>query len=179
MLGVAGMPYSLLLDRSHDFDSFFGMFRTMYPDEAETMLFLGLLQTLWDQGEPSGYARTLNEDPLTGTAAKDVLIQVAIGDAQVTTLGAHVMARSYGAALLEDPVRPVWGLETKSGEFAGSALVEWDYDLEEPVENIPAQGDDPHEWPRREPLAQQQLIHFLETGLVENTCGGPCEGEPR
>lgn len=179
VLGVAGMPYALLLDRSHDFDSFFGLFRTMYPDEAETMLWLGMLQTLWDQGEPSGYARALHEDPLEGTEAKDVLIQVAIGDAQVTTLGAHVMARAYGASLLEDPARDVWGLSEKSGEFSGSALVEWDYGLEEPFENLPPDGEDPHEWPRREPLAQAQLIRFLEEGIVENTCGGPCVGEGR
>lgn len=174
-LGVAGMPYSLLLDRSHDFDTFFALFREMYPDPRETMFWIGAIQTLWDQGEPSGYARTLNEDPLEGTAPKDVLIQVAIGDVQVTTLGAHVMARSYGATLLDPPAREVHGLETTSGDVEGSALVEWDYGLEEPVENMPPEGEDPHEWPRREELAQEQMYRFFEEGIIVNTCDGPCK----
>lgn len=177
VLGVTGMPYNLLLDRSKDFESFFGLFRTMYPDEAETTLWLALIQTLWDQGEPSGYGLALNQDPLSDTPAKDVLLQVAIGDVQVSTLGAHVMARAYDAVLLDPPVREVWGLATVSGEWEGSALVEWDYGLTEPVENVPPEGEDPHEWPRREPLAQEQLTRFLEEGVIVNTCGGPCVGD--
>ncbi len=174
VLGVAGMPYSLLLDRSHDFDTFFALFRAMYPDPAETMFWLGAIQTLWDQGEPSGYGLTVTGDPLEGTSPKTVLLQVAIGDNQVTTLGAHVMARAYGATLLDPPVREVWGLETVSGETTGSALVEWDYGLSEPTENLPPDGEDPHEWPRREELAQEQMYRFFEEGIIVNTCDGPC-----
>lgn len=175
VLGVAGMPYNLLLDRSHDFDSFFAMFRIMYPDAAQTMLWLGLIQTLWDQGEPSGYGLAVNQEPLEGTEPKEVLLQVAIGDNQVTTLGAHVMARAYGATLLDPPVREVWGLPTASDEVTGSALVEWHYGLEEPYTNVPPDGEDPHEWPRREELAQEQMYRFFEEGIIVNTCEGPCQ----
>ena len=52
----------------------------------------------------------------SGATAKDVLLQVAVGDAQVTTLGAHIMARAYGAKLIEEPFRPIWGLETVSAD---------------------------------------------------------------
>ena len=45
-LGVGGGPYHLLLTRSKDFDPFFTLFETMYPDPAEVGLWLGLLQTL-------------------------------------------------------------------------------------------------------------------------------------
>ena len=73
----------------------------------------------------------------------------------MTPLGAHIMARSYGAPLIDEPARPVWGLETVSGGHEGSALVEFDYGLVAPVENIPPdKEDDPHETPRRDEAGQ-------------------------
>jgi len=174
-LGVNGSPYDLLLTRSRDFETFFLLFQQMYPDQGDVTLWLAYLQTLWDSAEGSGFARTLTADPLPGTPAKQVLMQVAIGDTQVTTLGAHVMARSTGAVLIDEPVRDVWGLSTEASGWTGSALVEWDYGLEEPVENVPPPGEDPHEWPRREFAAQEQMHHFFETGVIQNFCEGRCE----
>ena len=53
----------------------------------------------------------MNQDPPEGMEAKDVLLQVAIGDAQVTTLGAHIMARAYGASTIAPETRPIWGCQ--------------------------------------------------------------------
>ena len=175
VLGVGGAPYHLLLNRSADFDPFFVIFKTMFPDPAHVQLILAVNQTVWDSGESSGYAQVLSSDPLPGTPAKQVLLQVAIGDAQVTTLGAHVMARSYGAALIEEPARDVWGLETVPSGHEGSALVEFDYGLDEPVTNTPPDASvDPHESPRRDLAGQEQLHMFLQTGVIEHFCDGPC-----
>jgi hypothetical protein len=39
----------------------------------------------------------------------------------------------------------------------------------------PQYGDDPHEFPRAQPEAQQQKATFLLTGFVVNVCDGrPC-----
>ena len=35
-------------------------------------------------------------------------------------------------------------------------------------------GEDPHGALRKLPEAQDQLNTFLRTGVVEDTCGGPC-----
>jgi hypothetical protein len=180
VLGVGGMPYHLLLNRSADFDPFFLLFKQAYPDPGHVQLLLALIQTIWDSGEASGYAQVVTDDPLADTPAKDVLLQVAIGDAQVTTLGAHVMARAYGARLIEDPVRPVWGLETVASGHEGSALVEFDYGLHEPFENTPPDAEtDPHEYPRRDLAGQEQIHTFFQTGIVEHFCEGPCGEPPR
>jgi len=175
VLGVGGMPYHLLLNRSSDFNPFFVIFKTMFPDPAHVQFLLAVNQTLWDSGEASGYATAVNESPLEDTPAKDVLLQVAIGDAQVTTLGAHVMARAYGGVLIEDPARPVWGLETVDSGHKGSALVEFDYGLEVPTQNLPPDAEtDPHEYPRKDLAGQAQLHTFLESGQVHHFCDGPC-----
>ena len=69
----------------------------------------------------------LTRDPLPDTPAKDVLLQVAVGDAQVTTLGAHISARMWDAPVLAPQTRPVWGVEEAAPGYSGSALVEWLY----------------------------------------------------
>jgi len=179
VLGVGGMPYVLLLPRSADFDQFFALLTTYYPDHRDIMVLISLFQNLWDPGEAAGWAWAMNREPDPEVGAKQVLLQVAIGDAQVTTLGAHIQARAYGAATVAPQTRPVFGLEEKPPGFVGSALVEWRYtDIpDEPVANVPPdKAFDPHECPRREAAAQQQLRDFLETGVVNQYCDGPCEG---
>ncbi len=179
VLGVPGMPYSLLLSRSADFDPFFLIFQQKYTDHREIALYLAAMQTLWDPGEPSGYAHAVNAQPLPGTPAKQILVHAAIGDAQVTTLGAHVMARAYGARTIAPQTRPMWGVDEAAPGWTGSAIVEFEYtDVPpEPVENVPPDKDfDTHECPRREPAAQAQMADFLLDGVVNQYCDGPCVG---
>lgn len=175
-LGVGGMPYSLLLSRSADFDAYFALFRSVYDDEVDIAFWMALMQQLWDPGEAGGFGRLVNETPLDGTPAKTVLLQVARGDAQVTNLGAHIQARAYGAALLDEPVREIYGLETVASPTTGSVLVEYDFDVpEEPSQNIPPDSEtDTHEDTRRAWAAQEQMIHFFESGEILNYCDGAC-----
>lgn len=178
VLGVGGMPYSLLLSRSADFDPFFELFKSTFADSRDIALFIAAIQTSWDPGESAGFASALL-DPLPGTPSKQVLMQVAIGDAQVPTLGAHIAARAFGASSVSPGVRPIWGVDEAQAPFEGSALVEWRYSdgPEEPYTNVPPdKAQDTHECPRREPAAQAQLTTFLETGVVEQFCEGTCEG---
>lgn len=179
VLGVGGMPYVLLLPRSADFDQFFALLRSYYADHRDIIVLISLFQNLWDPGESAGWAWAMNRDPDPAVGPKQVLLQVAIGDAQVTTLGAHVQARAFGAATVAPQTRPVWGVDEKKPGFVGSALVEWRYaDVPpEPTDNVPPnKAFDPHECPRREAAAQQQLRDFLEAGVVNQYCDGVCEG---
>lgn len=179
VLGVTGMPYSLLLPRSNDFGLFLLAFRAQFEDDRELMLLIGAMQNAWDVAEPAGYAHFLNEAPLPGTPAKEVLLQVAVGDSQVTTLGAHMMARSYGAATVAEAYRDVWGVPELEAPFTGSALVEWYYPdgPVEPYESVPPdQSVDTHECPRREPAAHEQMDAFFTDGTIVQPCDGVCEG---
>lgn len=174
VLGVNGGPYSLLLTRSHDFEDFFRIFKEKFLDFRDISLFVnGLTQQVWDPVEPGGWMWDMTRDVET---PKDVLMQVAIGDAQVTTLGAHYQARAYGASTVAPQTRPIWGIEEAAAPFSGPALVEWKYlDVpDEPLVGLPPDGPDTHECPRREPAAQDQLNAFLRTGVVEQFCDGAC-----
>jgi pimeloyl-ACP methyl ester carboxylesterase len=176
VLGVGGMPYSILLPRSVDFDPFFAIFRIHMADHRERMLFItGLVQQLWDMGEGAGYAHDMD---------KDVLLQVAINDHQVTTLGAHIQARAWGAATVAPETRTLWDIEEREPGFEGSALVEFLYNdiMDEPVgahpppnePDLPRNGD-PHECPRRDPAGQLQINDFLRLGVVNQYCDGICD----
>ena len=67
VLIVPAMNYSLLLTRSIDFDPFAQVLYPAYPDELIRPLLLSLIQTLWDRGDPDGYAWHMTDDPYPNT----------------------------------------------------------------------------------------------------------------
>ncbi len=179
VLGVPGTPFSFLTTRSKNFDpQFFTLFRTKYPDPVDITWWLSALQIPWDVGDGAAYAPTLGSgDRLDGVPEKQILIQAGVGDAQVPTLGAHMLARSIGASMVGTPVREIWGLSTMDSGGTGSAITEWDYGVEEPVENRPASNDveDVHDNVRHEATSQAQLKAFFEQGIVIDPCDGGCD----
>ena len=51
----------------------------------------------WDHTEPDGYVPYIRQNMLPNTPAHEVLLHIAIGDHQVSPLGAHFIARTIGA----------------------------------------------------------------------------------
>jgi hypothetical protein len=117
------------------------------------------------------------------------LLDVGLGDHQVTPYQADVEARTIGASIHTPIVpkgrspqaNPSWGIPAiRSYPFGGSAIVYWDAGPAlvnvAPLQNRPNSGkQDPHELVRRTPAARQQKATFLAGGGLLNTCGaGPC-----
>lgn len=176
ILAVPGQSYNLLLERSVNFDAFVDIIDSTYPQAYDRQMLLGLVQLLWDRAEPSGLSRHIVNDLLPGTPSHEVLLLDSIGDHQVSTLGAHVMARTIGIPLLAENPREVWGLEQAKGPV-GSALVEFDFGLPpEPLGNEPMrEGEDPHGRLTEVPAATQIAIHYFQTGEAMNFCDGVCD----
>ncbi|MET0306816.1 MAG: hypothetical protein ABW196_11420 [Solirubrobacterales bacterium] len=200
-LGVPAMNYSVLLPRSVDFDPFAQVFYPSYPNETARPLALGLIQMLWDRGDPNGYAQRMTADPLPGTPAHQVLMNVAFGDHQVTIYQADVEARTVGAAAHRPALFAgrwpdtdvLWDVPAiRDYPYAGSAIYYWDtgpvrpdpLDPGEqigveppPYENLPNRsGEDPHGAPRATPAEQQLVSDFFDGAIVEsdNCAAGPC-----
>jgi len=185
VLGVPGMNYSVLLDRSADFGIFGGILQSMYTSRLDQQLTLSLIQILWDRAEMDGYASYLKQQP-----QKRVLMDVAYGDHQVATITAETEARTIGAKISPNPVAPgrspdvvpYWGIPTiPSYPYQGSAIVIWDSGSPTPplTNNPPTAGHDPHEDPRASAAARTQKAEFLRNGDVIDVCnGGPCTDDP-
>ncbi len=172
-LQIPGGPFSLLLARSASFSTFLLMLESKYNDPMDVSLFIPLVQMLWDPAELGGWAHSL---PATSDGVeRQFLIQDGIGDDTVTSLAAHVYARSAGVGLLEPAVRPVWGLASVEGP-AERALVEVDYGHTENPEPLPQGLDpDPHWLLTGEATMIEMMTGFMATGEVMPTCDGPCD----
>ena len=183
-LGVTGMNYSTLLNRSVDWEGSYGAINyTFYPDKQEQQLVFSLVQMLWDRAEADGYALHMTDDPLPNTPAHQVLMQVGIGDYQVANLSAEVEARTIGAARLTTDLRDdrhwsperFFGFDTFSGAHRGSALIYFDSGNPlPPSANVPPPDHDadPHEIPRRDPFGADQKDAFYRTGIIHDVHHG-------
>ena len=61
------MNYSTLLTRSVDFEDYALILYPSYPNESERPLLLSLIQSMWDRGEPNGYANHMTDRPAART----------------------------------------------------------------------------------------------------------------
>jgi hypothetical protein len=192
VLGVPGINYSTLLDRSTDFEQFRTLLSGYYVNGVDRTTLIALAQILWDQTDPSGHVRHTLSDPYPGTPAKKILYQVAFGDHQVAPVSVEIAARSNGAAIhtpvlapgkVVPEVAPYYGIPAiPAYPFDGSAVVIWDSGNPAPpignvappviVDGDPEWADlspcaqdhdsDPHECPRRQPAARVQKSEFLK-----------------
>jgi hypothetical protein len=193
VLGVPGMNYSTLLNRSIDWEGLYAKVAyANYRDKLEQQLLFGLIQMLWDRAEGNGYAHHMSSDPLPNTPPHQVMLQVAFADHQVANVAAEVEARTIGAHLhwpalpegLHWAVDPTFGFDpwepTAEGSLVGESVLVYWYSADAgnttpPNGNVPpTAGEDPHEHPRRDEAGSDQKAVFLLTGEVIDACGGPC-----
>ena len=197
ILGVPGINYSTLLRRSVDSDEYFklpglGLYAN-YPDLASRPVLLGLMQQLWDRGEGNGYANNMTTDPLENTPPHNVLLQLALGDHQVTNYAAEVEARTIGAKRYSPTLLPsrTWDMDyeglppvstfpTASNQsymvyYDGGPLgytgINGGGTAVPPLENVPPRpewgyGSDPHGYPRRAADAIEHERTFVNDGTL-------------
>ena len=99
-LGVPGMNYSTLLQRSVDFDQYAAFFYASYRASLDQQFVLSFIQMLWDRSDTNGYAHRLRAgNALPRTPEKRTMLHPAFGDHQVAMTSAEVEARTMGASL--------------------------------------------------------------------------------
>lgn len=177
VLAVPGQSYHLMLDRSVNFDQFGSVMRTSLQDGADIPLTLALVQQLWDRADPGSFTRHIRSGALAHGVEHEALLLVSIGDHQVTTLSAHVMARAMNAPNLAPTNRSLFDVEDREGPIEGSAMIEFDFGLgPEPVDNLPMrEGRDPHNRIAEIPAAFEMAEEWYRTGILEHRCSGPCD----
>lgn len=182
ILGVPGINYSTLLNRSVDWEGSFAIPNYLaYRDPLERQINFGLIQMLWDRAEGNGYAHFVTGHPLPNTPPHEVMLQAAYSDHQVSNHAAEVLARTIGAPIMVPglPAGRHWEFRphftpTARYPHQGSALIYWDSgNAPPPNGNIPASHNgDPHGHPRDETGGGWQEAHFLLTGEMADVCNG-------
>ncbi len=182
-LAEAGMNYSLLLDRSVDFDDYLLILKPWYPSRYDRLIGLAVAQLLWDRGETNGYANHVTRDPLPGTPRHDVLLLGAVGDHQVSEYALRVEAATMRVPAhvpLAQPGRIADDLgaflrPVPSYHWGGSAYFLWDTGSpSSPVNNTPPRaGHDPHDDTPNIPGVRSLKDQFWHpAGPISDVCGG-------
>jgi hypothetical protein len=176
VLGVAAANYSMMLERSHDWPTYKAILMGAYGDPLDDVMALNLMQNRWDKTEPAGIANVLTQG--VGTPAKQVIIQIALGDDQVPNLASEWEARSAGLPVLAPSVQVGWGLTPMTTPLAsGSAFVYYDGGVAPPpITNVPAASTGQHDLTRNQPAARRQIGDFYATGMIVDECkdAGAC-----
>ncbi len=178
VFGVPGTAFSFLVHRANQWQLIASALAGRYPGTRDMSAIMGLVQIAFDRFEPSYYAAHMSQNPFPGAPAHEVLLQAALGDAQVNNDVSQLNARIIGAKLVEPALRPVWGLESKAAPFAmGNGYVEFDFGvaLDQTGNRPEATDTDTHGLPRKSKQAQAQSWAFFETGTITHTCEGACD----
>ena len=176
VLNVPGAEWTLLMQRSTDFSPLQTLLDIEIPDLLDQQDVLALVQPDWDYTDPAGFAPHIVASPLANTPAKQVLVQEAINDAQVSNLATNMLVRGIGLQGI-DLELPVYGVTQASAPLP-SAYTQWDI-MPTPVPppvNQPASSDNgAHGEIRKLVELEAQIKAFLmPNGMVTQTCTGPC-----
>lgn len=178
VLNVPGCKWTLMLTRSSNFAPFSTFLKTTLPDPLEQLLLFGLSATEWDHADPALYARHVTHDPLPGRVIKQVLVQEAIGDAQVANVSTRILARELAVPALSPLVQPVFGVTEQPAPLS-SAYTQWDshtMPLPPPGNTSLPKDNWAHNsiWPSRKGVAQVTAFFAASGGQVVDVCGGAC-----
>jgi hypothetical protein len=172
------MGYPLMIKRSVNWSEYDVVMEVGYPDPFDRDLLLVWSSPMWDLGEGSTYAPHLVTDPLPGTPAKRVLMQIGVGDTQVPNVGSAIQARTIGIPLLTPSPLSPWDLPTATAPV-DSALVIYQIPGADPLPpgtRNPGVNSPAHEGVRRSTAAMDQIDAFARPdGTITQTCDGVCD----
>ena len=184
VLGSGAANYSFLLDRSADWPKYQLILNSAYPDPLDDELVIGLMQMRWDKTEPSGIANDVLAGTATGVPPKQLLMQIALADEQVSDFAAYWEARSMNVPVVGPSVAAPWGLTVQAAPIGtGSGLVIYDCEGPQiPLGNLPppkhacamANTDELHDLPAHVAAGRRQMKDFYATGQIVNECSGAC-----
>ncbi len=176
VLGAAAANYSMLIERSAGWAVYRRALAAAYPDPLDAELAIGLLQMRWDRVEGAGVAHTVLAGAPTGVPAKQLLLQITLGDEQVANVGSYWLARTMAIPILGPSPTTPWGLSVRPGPLpGGSALVVMDGGAPPaPVANVPPATTGMHQLTGKQPASWRQIKAFYTTGRIISPCAGPC-----
>lgn len=178
---VGGASFTHMMSRAQPFKGFLFVLGLSIPDPLERQKLIATLQRSFDRVDPGIYApyivgKALPIGPEATPPVRDVLMQYGLSDTFVPNFASALHARALGLSLTTPSVREPWGIP-KADAPTNRGLTIIDYGFDEawtPIAEPPETENSTHHAVRRTPEARVQVRTFLETGLIEHPCDGPC-----
>jgi hypothetical protein len=175
VLNVPGGCWSLLLQRSIDWQPLADIFQAAYPDGVSQAVLSSYLQSFFDYADPITTAPYVLNAPLRGVPTKHLLMQEGRYDMQVSNLATEMTARTLGIPLMLPSDDMPYGLTPMDGPLP-SALTIYDLEpsLEPNVSNALNPGDNGvHDGVYPTAASQRQITAFLTpNGVAIAPCSG-------
>lgn len=171
VLQVGAINYSLLLERSRDWPTYRTTLNGAYPDPYDDVMVINLMQQQWDRTEATSVVDTIVPHTFPGTPQKQVLMQMAIADDEVSNIGTEMQARTMNIPVIMPSPYVPFGLQTASGAVP-NGLVIYDFGL---GSTIPHGNEAPpdntvHGSIRNKKATTDMMKRFYETGEIVQTC---------
>lgn len=174
VLQVGAINYSLLLERSRDWPMYRTILTGAYPDPLDVALIINLMQQQWDRTEPTAVADVIAGRGFPGSPAKQVFMQIAIADDEVSNVASEYQARTMRIPTLTPSPYVPFGTEGTAGP-ARHGLVIYDFGLGNtiPPTNEAPPDNNVHSSIRNKSLTIEMMRRFYEDGEVVQLCTAP------
>jgi hypothetical protein len=168
---VGAINYSLLLERSRDWPQYRTTLTGAYPNNFDTALLVSLMQQEWDRTEPTSVADVITNGGFGGEE-KEVFMQIAIADDEVTNLASWYQARTMNVPVITPSPYVPYGVEPTSFPVSSGMVI---YDFGEPPipeGNEAPPDNDVHGNIRNKGATTTMMKRFYETGEIVQACVG-------
>lgn len=174
VLQVGAVNYSLLLERSRDWPTYRTSLIGAYPNPLDVTLIINLMQQQWDRTEASSVADVIVDGGIPGTPAKQVLMQIAIADDEVSNVASEYQARTMRIPTLTPSPYVPFGLQPSAGP-ARNGLVIYDFGLGAtiPPSNEAPPDNNVHSSIRNKQQTIEMMRRFYATGEIVQMCTAP------
>ncbi|MEO8703838.1 MAG: hypothetical protein ABI867_27555 [Kofleriaceae bacterium] len=171
VLQVGAINYSILLERSHDWPQYRSALEGAYPSVLDQALTVSLMQMQWDRTEPTGVADVILGEGFPGTPQKQVFMQIAIGDDEVSNLGSEYQARTMGIPVMTPSPYVPFGMQSSSTPVQnGMVIFDFGVGSTIPATNEPPPDNDVHSNIRNKQATIDMMKRFYETGEIVQMC---------
>lgn len=172
---VGGATFSFMIERSIHFNTYNAILEPAYDSRLITAQLMAMSQHVWDNAESAAYIGDAREG-FADAGPKRFLYLVAQDDAQVPNLASDIAVRITGMPVLSDSSYYPYGAEVIDGPTTESAFISFDMgDRATPRGNeSPDVDDGGHDAAAITDEGMEMIVHFLDSGEIASTCGGPC-----
>src|SRR5665647_2129194 len=132
------------------------------------------MQQEWDRTEPTAVADVIVGEGFPNTPPKQVFMQMAIADDEVSNLASEYQLRTMNVPVLTPSPYIPWGATPTAGP-AQSGMVIYDFGLAStiPMTNEAPPDNDVHSNIRNKKATTDMMKRFYETGEIVQMCTAP------